>query len=91
MLLLRFAQIGQAEVLEDAVEDQAVQFVQPRPAQFARAHTLHRRLVAGTPGQREGAAVHLRAQGLNFSRNAAVPVHHRAEDVEGQHLRRNGS
>ena len=88
MLLLRFAQVVEAEVLEDAVQDQAVQFIQARPAQFARAHTLHGRLVAGTPGQRKCTTVHRRAQGLHFARNAAVPIHHGAKDIEGQYLRR---
>ena len=74
----------QAEARQDVVEDHAMQFVDPRPAQFARHHARHRRPVALAPGQREGVAIDLRVQPRHFGHDAAVPVDHGAEDVEGE-------
>ena len=76
----------QAKVRQQAVEDEAVQLVDARPAQCAAAHALHGGLVAVAPGQGEGVGVHLRVERLHLAHDAAVPVDHGAEDVEGEHL-----
>ena len=39
-----------------------MQFVDARPAEFARAHALHGGLVAGAPGQRQGVGIDPRVQ-----------------------------
>ena len=63
-----------------------MQLVNARPAQLAAAHALHGRLVARAPGQSQRIGINLRIERLHFTHNAAMPVHHGAEDVEGQNL-----
>jgi hypothetical protein len=86
VLAFGFAQMRQAKARQQAVEDAAVQLVDARPAQFTAAHALHGGLVAVAPGQGEGVGVHLGVERLHLAHDAAVPVDHSAEDVEGEHL-----
>src|SRR5690606_36232824 len=74
---------AQSEVHDDPVQDHAVKVVDARPAELAAAHLLHGRRIAGPPGERELAAVDTQPQAVDMARDGAVPVHHRAEDVEG--------
>jgi len=86
VLALGLAQMREAKARQQAVEDEAVQVVNARPAQFTAAHALHGGLVAVAPGEGESVGVHLRVERLHLAHDAAVPVHHGTEDVEGEHL-----
>ena len=88
MVLLRLVQHVEVGFFEDALEYAPVQAVDIGPGQLARTHLLHRRLVTRAPGVGERGPVGAHAQFLPklaaFTRDAAAPVHDRAEYVEGE-------
>ena len=86
VLALGLAQVAQPKARQDLVQDLPVQGIDQRPALFAAHHPRHGGLVARAPGQREGSGIHLGVERTHLARNAAVPVHHGAKDVERQHL-----
>jgi hypothetical protein len=69
---------------QQPVQDAPVQPVDVRPRQRTAAHLLHRRRVAGAPGECKFTTVHRQAQACHFGGDAAVPVDDGAEDVEAQ-------
>jgi hypothetical protein len=77
---------AQGKALEQVVEDHAVQRVDLRPRQLARAHARHGGPVAGAPAVGERRPVHLEllaaAERLALADDRAAPVDHRAEHVE---------
>ena len=62
-----------------------MQVVDARPAELAAAHALHRRQVAGAPGQRELLAIDAEAERLDLAGDGTAEIDDRAEHVEGQH------
>ena len=79
-------QVGQAEGGQHLVQDLAVQRVDQRPGLLAAHDARHGGRIAGAPGTREGGAVYVGVQRAHLPHDAAVPVDHGAENVEGQHL-----
>ena len=90
MVDLRLLQAAHGEGLEQVVQDHAVQGVDLGPAQLARHHPAHGRLVAGAPGQRKGVAVDPGVQRINLARHAAVPVDHSPKHIKREDLVRQG-
>jgi len=63
-----------------------VQVVDQGPGQFTRHDTAHGGLVTGAPGQGKSIGIDCRKSGAYFTRDAAMPVHHGAENIKGQNL-----
>src|SRR4051794_24458279 len=85
-----FVQAGNAEPRQDTLEIVPVQHVELAEWNTAAAYLIHRRLIFGTPGIREGKRVESEAarleNGLSLARDAAAPIHQRPEHVEEQRL-----
>jgi len=84
----RLVEVAQAEARQQLVEDHAVQVVDQGPAEFTRHHPLHRRPVAGAPGERERVAVDPGVERGDLPRDRAVPVDDGAEHIERENPRR---
>src|SRR5210317_118737 len=85
VLALFLCEVVTAEVGEHAVEYAPVQLVEDDP--FTLVHyLLHRRLVAGAPGQRELAGIDLEIHCRDLAHHRTVPVDHGAKHVEGDDL-----
>ena len=83
---MRLAQVIDLKRFKDLVKDHAVQVVYQCPAQLARHHPAHGRLIACAPGQGEFTPVHAQTHRVHFTGNAAMPVDHGTKDVKGQHF-----
>src|SRR5882724_8927220 len=76
------------ELGQELVEALAVEIVELRPRAPAAAHLVHRGLVEAAPRIGEPGPVHAEAlrlaERLALADEARPPVHHRAEDIEGE-------
>ena len=85
LALLPLVQVGYGQVAQQIVQNHAVQIIDQGPAQFTRHDAAHGRLVTGTPTQGEFIGVDIGQHLPDLAHDAAVPVHHRAENVKGQY------
>ncbi|MNT44951.1 hypothetical protein D3C72_1815010 [compost metagenome] len=76
----------QTKFRQDSVQNAAVQCIDAHPSQGAVAYLLHGGPVAFAPRQGKGIAIDLWITLCHLSQDGAVPVHHRAEHIERQHL-----
>lgn len=83
---LFIAQSSQTKLLNDGVENHAVQAIDVHPGQFTFAHAVHGRRVPCAPGIGKRQSIHLNVQVLgdqcDFACNTAAPVYNRAKNIK---------